>query len=163
MTMDSCRPSKLAAGFAATNSTPRSCSTCTIRSEPARCTARPDCGGCALPTSRSACAGEGPARNGSAAAAMGSAAATPLFPSNETAPAPAVLPMNSRRLRPRSFFFVGLLNSMLPYPSSGPEKHSWFRCPSHGGSDRLLRSPNVVILRRYYVLQVRQKNNTEEN
>ena len=45
--------------MAATYSTPRSLSTCVIRSEPARCTARPATLGCPVPASRSTCRADG--------------------------------------------------------------------------------------------------------
>src|SRR2546423_10078864 len=49
---DSCSPSKLDPGLAATYSTPRSFSTCVIRSDPGRTTARATGGGRTLPASR---------------------------------------------------------------------------------------------------------------
>src|SRR5262245_36776213 len=55
--IDSCSPSKLEPGLAATYSMPRFRSTSTIRSEPGRTTAGPvTAGGCTAPASRSICA-----------------------------------------------------------------------------------------------------------
>ena len=58
--MDSCRPSKLEAGFEATNSISRSLKVCTIRSDPGRFAARSGTeGGRTFPTSRCSCSVDG--------------------------------------------------------------------------------------------------------
>src|SRR5437773_11807691 len=125
---DSCRPSKLEPGLAATYSTPRSLRTCVMRSEPGRTTARAVAGGLILPESRASCSGTGAGAPAAVGAAPGRPAPAPwasdisAFVTSAAAPAAALAaaPLRKpRRLTEAFLVFIVDLNMNLSGESEG--------------------------------------------
>src|SRR5215469_15983837 len=100
---DSCKPSKLEPGLAATYSTPRSRRVWTMRSEPGRVMARVTAGGRTLPASRSICVGDGGGAPADETAPVFGACASTNGVVVASAAAPAAAFFKKPR-RPREFF-----------------------------------------------------------
>src|SRR5437660_1175610 len=121
---DSCSPSKLEPGFAATYSTPRSFRTCVMRSDPGRVIARPVAGGLTFPESRATCSGLCAGAPPAPGAAPGRAAPSPwasdlpAFVTSAAAPAAALAAAPLRN--PRRFTEAFLVFIVYLHPCGEP-------------------------------------------
>src|ERR1700733_3980724 len=113
---DSCKPSKLEPGLAATNSMPRSLMVCTMASEPGLVMVRTETGGRALPASRASCSGVGagvvPAGAAATSVVWRCAIAAGVVVASAAAPAAALF---KKPRRPTEFFLVFGMFTLLSH------------------------------------------------